>query len=112
MMKWLVLLGMVKKIHISSNNINSPTEYIKFISTPVMKNSMAYKIAVKNAQEVLSMLQFICSQKESGRKDDSKKESKVELSNADEIRQYKQLLDDGIITEEEFNVKKKQLLGV
>ena len=29
-----------------------------------------------------------------------------------EIRNYKKLLDDGIITEEEFEAKKKQLLGL
>ena len=34
------------------------------------------------------------------------------LSNADELRKYKQLLDDGIITQEEFDAKKKQLLGL
>ena len=32
------------------------------------------------------------------------------LSNADEIRKYKQLFDDGIITREEFENKKKELL--
>ncbi len=34
----------------------------------------------------------------------------VQRSSADEIRKYKQLLDDGIITEEEFNKKKSALL--
>lgn len=34
------------------------------------------------------------------------------LSNADEIRKYKRLLDDGIITQEEFDTKKKELLGL
>lgn len=34
------------------------------------------------------------------------------LSGADEILKYKQLLDEGIITQEEFNAKKKQLLGL
>ncbi|HYF83339.1 MAG TPA: DUF4429 domain-containing protein [Clostridia bacterium] len=34
------------------------------------------------------------------------------LSPADEIKKYKELLDDGIITEEEFNKKKKDLLGL
>lgn len=34
------------------------------------------------------------------------------LSTPDEIRKYKELLDDGIITEEEFAAKKKQLLGI
>lgn len=33
-------------------------------------------------------------------------------STADEIRKFKELLDDGIITEEEFDAKKKQLLGL
>lgn len=37
--------------------------------------------------------------------------SQKQLSAADEIRKYKALLDDGIITEEEFELKKKQLLG-
>ena len=31
---------------------------------------------------------------------------------AEEIRKFKALLDDGIISEEEFNEKKKQLLGL
>ena len=30
----------------------------------------------------------------------------------EEIRKYKQLLDEGIITQEEFDAKKKQLLGL
>lgn len=33
-------------------------------------------------------------------------------SNADELRKFKALLDDGIITQEEFDAKKKELLGV
>ena len=33
-------------------------------------------------------------------------------SGADEILKYKKLLDEGIITEEEFLSKKKQILGL
>ena len=33
-------------------------------------------------------------------------------NNADEIKKYKELLDGGIITQEEFDAKKKQLLGL
>ena len=36
----------------------------------------------------------------------------AETSSADELRKYKQLLDEGVITEEEFEAKKKQLLGL
>ncbi|MCQ2499660.1 MAG: SHOCT domain-containing protein [Lachnospiraceae bacterium] len=35
-----------------------------------------------------------------------------ELSGADELKKYKLLLDDGIIFEEEFAAKKKQILGL
>lgn len=35
-----------------------------------------------------------------------------QLSPAEEVLKYKQLLDSGIITQEEFNAKKKQLLGL
>lgn len=34
------------------------------------------------------------------------------LSPADEIKKFKDLLDQGIITQEEFDAKKKQLLGL
>jgi len=34
------------------------------------------------------------------------------LSNADELKKYADLKDQGIITEEEFQAKKKQLLGL
>lgn len=34
----------------------------------------------------------------------------IPLSNADEIKKYKELLDMGVITQEEFNTKKNQLL--
>ena len=34
------------------------------------------------------------------------------VSNADELKKYKELLDSGVITQEEFDAKKKQLLGL
>ena len=33
-------------------------------------------------------------------------------SDADELRKFKALLDDGIITQEEFDAKKRQILGL
>ena len=33
-------------------------------------------------------------------------------SSADELKKFKELLDDGVITQEEFDAKKKQLLGL
>ena len=36
----------------------------------------------------------------------------IQHSNADELKKFKDLLDSGIITQEEFDAKKKQLLGL
>ena len=40
------------------------------------------------------------------------KRNSTALSSADELKKYKELLDMGVITQEEFNAKKKQLLGL
>ena len=34
------------------------------------------------------------------------------ISSADELKKFKELLDMGVITQEEFDAKKKQLLGL
>lgn len=42
----------------------------------------------------------------------SERQSESQLSPVDELRKCKELLDDGIITQEEFDAKKRQLLGL
>ena len=42
----------------------------------------------------------------------AKKENNPTTDNISAIKEYKKLLDDGIITQEEFEEKKKQLLGL
>ena len=40
------------------------------------------------------------------------KTDKAAVSSADELKKFKELLDMGVITQEEFDAKKKQLLGL
>ena len=42
----------------------------------------------------------------------SKKDTSTSTDTISAIKEYKKLLDDGIITQEEFDAKKKQLLGL
>ncbi|MBQ7638111.1 MAG: SHOCT domain-containing protein [Clostridia bacterium] len=39
-------------------------------------------------------------------------ENTIQSSNADELKKYKDLLDSGAITQEEYDTKKKQILGL
>lgn len=79
---------------------------IEFISADTKKNGMIYNIGKKSSEIVLSTLERICNSAE------SLTQSQGSLSAADEIKKFKELFDSGIITEEEFNAKKKQLLGL
>lgn len=42
----------------------------------------------------------------------NKKTKTSERQNAEALREFKKLLDEGIITENEYEAKKKQLLGL
>lgn len=95
-------------IKITISNKYTPVEYIKLISSSTDKNGYIYKREFKHAQEILSLLELICKSNEA----ESVALSPKGGSTADELRKYKMLMDEGVITEEEFKHKKKQLLGL
>lgn len=49
-------------IKITVNNLNTPVEYIKLIASSTKKDSLIYKTAYQDAQEILSILQIISRQ--------------------------------------------------
>lgn len=61
-----------------------------------------------NIHECINNLLTNRQKKENNSKPTIKQE--IPLSNADELKKYKELLDMGVITQEEFNTKKRQLL--
>lgn len=99
------------KIKITVNDIENPVVYVTFLSTENKKDGILYKTAYKSAQECLSVLQLICNKQEEAENDNNANTTNT-VSSADEILKYKGLLDSGIITQEEFDAKKKQLLGL
>jgi len=94
------------QIKITINNSNNPVEYITLISSETKKSSLLYTTSYSIAQEIISILEIMCnSNVENGK-------SSQQISGADEILKYKKLLDEGIITQEEFEKKKKQILDL
>lgn len=69
---------------------------------------------LKNRDEIQDAISKLLIQRQNKEKTVSQTTIKQEIqqSNADELRKYKELLDSGTITQEEFDAKKKQLLGV
>lgn len=97
------------QIKIILNNMATPNVYVDLINTSTKKDSILYTSAYSSAQEILSILQIICDQKE--QKVGSVPNKNNGISIPEEIKKYKELLDMGAILEEEFENKKKELLN-
>lgn len=97
-------------IKITLKNINIPNEYITFIYGETKKDSSVYKGAFYTAQEILSTLQIICEETKTSQSIDYQTPLNTENENVEEIKKYKKLLDEGIITQNEFEEKKEELL--
>ena len=95
------------QIKITLNDINNPTIYIPLIRSKTKTSSFIYKTSYKFAQEILSTLSVITENSEI-----DANANNSSYSVADEILKFKDLLDNGIITNDEFNIKKKELLGL
>ena len=65
-------------------------------------SSLNYRIAVDQARKIGNKLQLILDQVTDAEED---------LDPVDDLRKYKELMDDGIITIAEFQKKKRELLG-
>lgn len=92
------------------NDLDKPVIYLPLISKKTERSSMLYKNAIVQADKILSTLDILL-------KETSKEQINIIAENqvfspADELRKYKELLDDGIINQEEFNIKKKELLDL
>ena len=79
--------------------------YVSFIDgKPVRKDSYLYQTIYMGVQNTLSKLELAMDQV-------SDKPQTSNISGADEIVKYKKLLDEGIISQEEFETKKTQILN-
>lgn len=78
---------------------------INLVTSEIKKNGIKYRNLKTVAEEIVSELEYISSFKEEISKT-------ATFSVADEILKFKKLLDAEIITKEEFEAKKKQLLNL
>ena len=100
--------GVINKmsIRISTRLVDIPNIEIVVLNTEAKKGGFLATSSKKEAMEILSLLDQITQSTE------PPAETNPPFSAADEIKKFKNLLDEGIITQEEFEEKKKQLLGI
>lgn len=68
--------------------------------------------AMDKRDEIHSVLSELIITRQNSLNNNNEPKVQNTLSGAEEIKKYKELLDSGIITQEEFDEKKKQLLSL
>ena len=79
---------------------------INIIDTEIKKNGWIYKNLKEMTEKIISALEIIINQQKQPKPDN------IQISITEEIRKFKQLLDEDIITQEDYEIKKNQLLNL
>lgn len=69
-------------------------------------------LMIKNSEEIHKILSSLLVERQNKPSETTTIKQEIPQSNADELKKFKELLDSGIINQEEFDEKKKQLLGL
>ena len=98
------------KVKIVLDNKVVPAEYIELLKTEFKKDGFVYRAAKQEAEDIIAILTSISAKNEKNQTNNSN----VQNTNdpITEVKRYKELLDNGIITQEEFDKKKKELLNL
>jgi len=98
------------KVKIVLDNKIVPAEYIELLTTEFKKDGFVYRVAKQQAEDIVAILASIVAENEKNQANNSN----VQNTNdpITEVKRYKELLDNGIITQEEFEKKKKELLNL
>ena len=101
------------KLLIRINNIDQPLLEISFISGKTEKDGFTYKKCLNSLQQICAYFEYMINNKtieESAKTlNDSVKEKQTK-SKKEKLTELKELFDDGLITEEDYNKKKQDIL--
>lgn len=98
------------QIKITQNNPSNPTHYFKLIHEHTWKKTDSFfQGRYKCAQDICSKLELIIRENKQKVNTFSQPDS---TDPTEELRKYKVLLDDEIITQEDYDQKKRQILGL
>ena len=102
------------KLIIRLNDFDCPQIVITYVDNVDWdKNGWMYRNMKENIQAVCSMLEYMLNEKTLEQSSTVKQEKTSEQkSQKEQLQELKEMLDDGLITQEDFEQKKKQILGL
>ena len=69
-------------------------------------------LVIKNADEIYNIMNKLLIERQQAKIHATTIATAPKIDDADQLKKFKDLLDNGVITQEEFDAKKKQLLGL
>lgn len=98
------------KIKLTINDPNNPnmfTQYIDFLIAPEKRTSPKFISSLHTAQSCCSLLEIVLNEKNVDIATDRETTSDI-----NSLKKYHELLECGIITQEDYDLKKKQILKI
>ena len=95
------------QIKLNLNNFDKPCVYVNYITRNTKTNSEMAKDLIKMCDEDLAKLEIITKKEENNTPQENNTNDPIE-----EVKRLKELLDMGILFQEEFDKKKKELLNL
>lgn len=87
------------------------TSWLKGISVSTSSGRVSFSF-IKNRNEIHKAVSDLLIARQEKERAGTTIKQEIQQSSADELKKYKELLDIGVISQEEFDAKKKQLLGL
>lgn len=87
------------------------TSWLNGIDIATSSGSLKFKM-IKNKNEIHALISKLLMERQNRPAGTTTIKQEIPQSNAKELKNYKELLDMGVISQEEFDAKKKQLLGL
>lgn len=106
-----VLFG--KRVDIPNDSISavSTISVLKGVAVASSSGRISF-LLVKNANEIYDEINHILIERQNETQKPTEVKQETSQNNIDDLKKYKELLDQGVISQEEFDAKKKQLLGL
>lgn len=106
-----VAFGKRVDLPVDSVSATSTIGLFKGISVSTSSGKISF-LAIKNANEIYEIINNLLVDRQKEKSQNTGTTIIQNSDEADQLKKYKDLLDSGVITQEEFDAKKKQLLGL
>lgn len=102
-----------KRVDLPADSISSTAtiRLLRGVAVATSSGKISF-LVIKNADEVYGVINNLLIERQKEKAKESAPVTITQSDEADQLKKYKALLDSGVITQEEFDAKKKQLLGL